>query len=62
MAICKKCQDAEKGMFSGQGFMDFRCALCDKTDTWCNTNTPKFCHECSKRLNMCQRCGGKLEE
>ena len=62
MAICKKCKWEEKGMFSGQGFRDFKCALCGKIDTWCNTNTPKFCHECSKKLNMCQRCGGELDD
>ena len=48
-------------MFSGQGFTDFTCALCGREDTWANTNTPKFCHECSKRLNLCQRCGKIME-
>lgn len=62
MAICKKCYWEEKGMFSGQGFTDFTCALCGREDTWANTNTPKFCHECSKRLNLCQRCGKIMEE
>lgn len=62
MAICKKCEWEEKGMLSGQAFRDFTCQLCGRTDTWHNTNIPKFCHECSKRLNMCQRCGGELNE
>ena len=62
MAICKKCYWEEKGMLSGQGFTDFVCQICDKTDTWANTNVPRFCHECSKKLNICQRCGGKLNE
>lgn len=62
MAVCKKCYWEEKGMFSGQGFTDFTCQLCGKQDTWANTNTPKFCHECSKKLDMCQRCGGDLDE
>lgn len=62
MAICKKCLFEEKGMLSGQGFTDFKCALCDRIDTWHNTNTPKFCHECSVKLNMCQRCGAPLNE
>lgn len=60
MAICKKCKEAERGMLSGQGFRDFECQLCGGTDTWCNTNTPKFCDKCSKKLNMCQRCGADL--
>ena len=60
MAVCKKCYFEEKGMFSGQGFTDFKCVLCGKIDTWHNTNTPKFCNECSEKLNMCQRCGDKL--
>lgn len=62
MAVCKKCEWEEKGMMSGQGFTDFVCQLCGKTDTWHNTNVPKFCHECSKKLDMCQRCGGPLSE
>ena len=62
MAICKKCKWEEKGMLSGQGFTDFTCQLCGKTDTWHNTNVPKFCHECSKKLDMCQRCGGSINE
>ena len=62
MAVCKKCKEAERGMFSGQGFRDFTCQLCGKTDTWCNTNIPKFCDECSKKLNICQRCGADLGE
>lgn len=62
MAICKKCYWEEKGMLSGQGFTDFTCQLCGKQGTWANTNTPRFCHECSKKLDMCQRCGGPLSE
>ena len=60
MAICKKCYWEQKGMLSGQGFTDFICALCGKRDTWGNTDVPKFCHECSEKLNMCQRCGADL--
>ena len=62
MAICKKCREEERGMMAGQGFRDFTCQLCGKTDTWCNTNTPKFCSECSEKLDMCQRCGGPVNE
>lgn len=62
MAICKKCKEADKGMFAGQGFRDFTCALCEETDTWHNTNVPKFCSKCSEKLNMCQRCGASLDE
>ena len=62
MAICKKCEDEEKYAMAGQGFRDFICALCGRTDTWCNTNVPKFCSRCSEKLDMCQRCGGTLEE
>ena len=60
MAICEKCYWEEKGMLSGQAFSAYTCALCDKTETWHNTNVPKFCSECSERLQMCQRCGGDL--
>ena len=49
-------------MLAGQGFTEFTCALCGKPDIWSNTNTPKFCSECSERLNMCQRCGADLGE
>ena len=62
MAVCKKCLFEEKGMLSGQWSTDVICKLCGKTDTWHNTNTPKFCHECSTKLNMCQRCGADLEK
>lgn len=62
MAICKICYWKEKGVLSGQGFTDFTCALCGREDVWANTNVPKFCSECSQKLNMCQRCGGELTE
>ena len=62
MAICTKCYWKEKGQLSGQGFTTFTCALCGKEEEHHNTNVPKFCHECSKRLNMCQRCGEELTE
>ena len=62
MTVCKKCLFKEKGMMSGQGFTDFKCDICGKIDTWHNTNTPKFCHECSTKLNVCQRCGELFEE
>ena len=61
MAICKKCKWESKGMLCGQGFTDFTCKLCGKTDTWHNTDTPNFCEDCSKKLNICQRCGDELE-
>ena len=60
--ICKKCLFEEKGMFAGQAFTDFVCELCGKTDTWGNTNTPRFCYSCSKKLNICQRCGAPLKD
>ena len=60
MAVCKKCLFKEKGMLSGQGFTNFKCVLCGKIDTWHNTNVPKFCHECSDQLDMCQRCGADI--
>ena len=59
--LCKKCLFEEKGMLAGQAFTEFTCALCDKHDVWGNTNVPKFCYSCSKKLNMCQRCGAPLE-
>ena len=62
MAICKKCYWEEKGMLSGHGFTDFTCELCERQDTWHNTNTPRFCYECSKKFNMCQRCGKIMGE
>ena len=52
----------EKGMLAGQGFREFTCVLCGKHDVWSNTNVPKFCYSCSKKLNMCQRCGADLGE
>lgn len=61
MSECKRCEEKEKGMMAGQGFREFTCQLCGKTDVWHNTNTPRFCSECSKRLNMCQRCGNPLD-
>lgn len=62
MSICRRCYWEEKGYLSGQGFTDFTCELCGKQDTWANTNTPRFCHECSKSLDMCQRCGNTLKD
>ena len=62
MVICKKCKDKERGMLAGQGFRTFTCQLCGQEDEWPNTNVPKFCHECSVKLDMCQRCGGSLNE
>ena len=62
MTVCKKCKDAHDRYASGQGFRDFTCAICGKTDVWHNTDVPKICYNCSKRLNICQRCGASLDE
>ena len=62
MAVCRKCLFEQKGMMAGQGFTDLKCELCGSTDTWYNTNVPKICYKCSEKLNICQRCGAKLEE
>ena len=62
MAECKKCKWEEKHMMAGQGFRGFTCAICGRADVWPNTNIPKICHVCSEKFNICQRCGGSLEE
>lgn len=55
---CMKCR-MDKG-FAGQGFTKFTCEKCGKEDWHHNTNTPRFCNECSKKYNICERCGSKL--
>lgn len=62
MTLCIKCKMLEKTMAAGDGFREFTCALCGKHDIWHNTNIPKFCYSCSKKLNICQRCGKILDE
>lgn len=62
MAVCKKCRDIHDRCASGQAFREFTCAICGNVDIWHNTDTPKFCEECSRKLNICQRCGATLSD
>lgn len=62
MPICKKCYWEQKGMLSGQGFTKFTCAICGKEYEYCNTNVPKICYDCSRKLNICERCLEKLDK
>ena len=62
MTTCEKCKEASRGTFVGQGFTDYTCIICGKEETWHNTDVPKFCRECSDRLNICQKCGASLDE
>ena len=48
--------------WAGQAFTEYKCQLCDKESMYHNTNTPKYCEECSKDNNMCVRCGSELYE
>ena len=59
---CKKCLMEGKGIVAGQAFTEFTCVKCGRIDRWHNTHTPKICDACSKRFNICQRCGKKLDE
>ena len=60
--ICKECYWKQKGMLSGQGFTKYTCALCGNEYEWCNTDVPKICEECSKKMNICQRCLEPLDD
>ena len=62
MAECKKCYWAQKGMMSGQAFRPFTCEICGRIEMHANTNVPRICAECSRRLNICERCLGDLDE
>ena len=57
---CKKCK-MDKGL-AGQGFTPFICEKCGKRTYHHNTNIPKFCDECSKKYNICEKCGVSLGE
>lgn len=60
--LCIKCLMEEKGLLAGQGFTEYTCTLCGKRDVWGNTNVPRICYNCSKKLNICQRCGEPLDK
>ena len=62
MAICKKCEIAQRGMFSGQAFTDYECAICGKIYSHGNTDIPRICPSCSERMNICQKCLNPLED
>lgn len=55
-ALCPVC--FYQVSIAGQGFTRFVCASCDIEQMNENTNVPKLCLDCSKRLMLCRQCGG----
>ena len=56
--ICDNCL-MDKGL-AGQGFTKYVCEICGQEGFWHNTNTPKICPDCSRRLCVCEKCGKDL--
>ena len=50
------CGECQEGSISGQGFTRYECKSCGNTYQYCNTNTPKYCPECSIKLRKCRWC------
>lgn len=59
--ICNECKHESINMFCGQSFTDWKCQVCGKTFTHCNTATPKVCKECSEKYNLCEECGKEIK-
>ena len=58
--LCKKC--LTDNYVAGQAFRDWKCENCGKTFIHHNTHVPKYCPECSEKLNKCEQCGRPLSE
>lgn len=56
---CIKCM-MDKSV-SGQAFTKFVCEKCGKEDWHHNTAVPRFCSECSRKYNICEKCGENLK-
>ena len=59
---CIKCLMENKGAVCGQGFTEYTCEKCGEKSWHHNTNVPKYCSNCSEKYNICERCGGNLDE
>ena len=58
--ICNKCLMDK--YIAGQAFTEWFCVECGKNDMHHNTHVPKYCKECSEKLNVCEMCGEILNE
>lgn len=59
--ICSKCKiEMQYGCACGQGFTEWKCEKCGKIYIHHNTNTPKVCENCSKKYNICEKCGKNI--
>ena len=46
---------------AGQAFTRYTCEECGKEDRHHNTNVPKVCMDCAKKMDLCHQCGAEIE-
>ncbi len=59
---CKSCYYFRRGGMAGQAFWNWSCAVCGEDQMHHNTNTPRVCFSCCDTHQLCQRCGGDIEQ
>lgn len=50
------CGECREGNWAGQAFTGYKCKSCGNEYQHHNTNTPKYCLECSIKLRKCRWC------
>jgi len=59
--LCRYCYYANTSRIGGAAITTVVCANCDKELTFSNTCVDILCDECAEKLNVCKRCGQKMD-
>lgn len=57
---CLTCFYLKRGAIAGQAITEWACGNCGQTSSHPNTNTPRYCLECSKDYRICVGCGADI--
>lgn len=49
-----------RSVMAGQSFTEYNCTICEKQNSWHNTNAPSLCQDCAKKYKICRRCYATL--
>lgn len=59
--LCKRCVDVMRDSFAGQAITFSDCFECGEKMYFPNTDVHLYCETCSKKLNVCRRCGTEMK-
>lgn len=57
--LCKTCFYLRKPV-TLKTIFSYTCTVCEKEETYHNSNTPKYCKECASTHDVCVKCGSTV--